>query len=75
MEAFVDPNLPGPLSEPKAKRRKGETDANGPYLTVEKAENKSISANFIMAVNCWDLLNSSDGLQRGKLKQFGGVEV
>lgn len=65
VEAFVDPHLPHPAPEPKVKRRKGEPDVSTPYLTVERPENKIISNNFIMAVSCWDLLNSSDSLHRG----------
>lgn len=71
VEAFVDQNLPNPAPEPKAKRRKGEPDATLPYLTVEKSEHKIISNNFIMAVNCWDLLNSTDNLHRGEYKEIG----
>lgn len=65
VEAFVDQNLPNPTPEPKAKRRKNDTDINTPFLTIERPENKIISNTFIMAVNCWDLLNSSEHLHRG----------
>lgn len=65
VEAFVDQTLPNPTPEPKAKRRKTDTDVNTPFLTIERPENKIISNTFIMAVNCWDLLNSSEHLHRG----------
>lgn len=55
-----------PASESKAKRRKAEPDALSPNITIEKPELKIITNNFIMAVNCWNLLNSSDNVQRGK---------
>ncbi|XP_031333411.1 integrator complex subunit 10 [Photinus pyralis] len=63
VEAFTDPNLPTPVTEPKSKRRKGENDST-PLLTVDKSENRGIIGNFLMAVNCWDLFHSSDNLQR-----------
>ncbi|KAK4883162.1 hypothetical protein RN001_006481 [Aquatica leii] len=69
VEGFSDVNLPNPASEPKSKRRKGESDNQTPFITVDKTENKNIIGNFQMAVNCWDLFHSSDHLQRefGKL--------
>lgn len=66
VEAFLDLSLPGPtITEPKSKRRKGDPDINVPYVTVEKPELKNVMNNFVMAVNCWDLLNGSDTLHRG----------
>lgn len=66
---FLDKNLPSPLTDPKSKKRKSE-DAHFPYISVEKPEYKNIQSNFIMCVNCWDLLYSSEVLKRefGKLK-------
>lgn len=65
IEAFVDPNLPNPIIEPKAKRRKLDHDTCAPNITVEKSELRSITNNFLMTVKCWDLLNSAEALQRG----------
>lgn len=65
IEAFVDSNLPNPTIDMKTKRRKCESDLNAPLLTIERPENKVISSNFIMAVNCWDLLNSTELFHRG----------
>ncbi|KAF2903241.1 hypothetical protein ILUMI_02937 [Ignelater luminosus] len=64
IEGFTDVNLPTPASEPKSKRRKGDSDNTLPHITVDKAENKNVINNFLMAVNCWDLFHSSDYLQR-----------
>ncbi|XP_022904242.2 integrator complex subunit 10 [Onthophagus taurus] len=67
IEAFVDKNLPNPmiaLSEPKAKRRKSSDPEIQPHLSVEKSEYKNIVNNFILTKKCWELLNSTDSLQR-----------
>lgn len=64
---FSDPNLPHPGVEPKSKKRKADTENQTvvPYLTVEKLELKNIQSNFMICMNCWDLLNSSENLKRG----------
>lgn len=69
---FVDPTLPSPITEPKSKKRKAETDSQTllPYITVEKPELKNIHSNFMICMNCWDLLNSSESLRRGMLKYY-----
>lgn len=69
---FSDPNLPSPGTEPKSKKRKSESDNQTilPYITVEKPELKNIQSNFMICMNCWDLLNSSENLKRGKLTGF-----
>jgi hypothetical protein len=36
-----------------------------PYISVERLELKNIHSNFLMAVNCWDLFESSEHFQRG----------
>lgn len=65
VDAFVDPNLPSVNNDHRGtKRRKSETDLLTPLITVEKPELKNITSNFIMAVNCWDLLHSSEPLNR-----------
>jgi len=55
--------------EPKPKRRKIEMidDSSGsaPSLTVARPGNMLVVHNFLMAVRCWDLLHSSDSLERG----------
>ncbi|KAL1505353.1 hypothetical protein ABEB36_004940 [Hypothenemus hampei] len=68
VEAFIDPSLPNSLPEPKCKKRKGETDSTNPYITVEKQEFKSMQTNFLMCVNCWDLITSSETLHREFMK-------
>lgn len=54
--------------EPKPKRRKIEMidDSSGsvPSLTVARPGNMLVVHNFLMAVRCWDLLHSSDSLER-----------
>ncbi|KAF5294624.1 hypothetical protein FQA39_LY02756 [Lamprigera yunnana] len=69
VEGFTDTPSPNPVSEPKSKKRKGDADNVAPFVTVEKTENKNITSNFLMTVNCWEILHSSDYLQRefGKL--------
>jgi hypothetical protein len=56
-------------AEPKPKRRKTEMvdDSSGsaPSLTVARPGNMLVVHNFLMAVRCWDLLHSSDSLERG----------
>jgi hypothetical protein len=55
--------------EPKLKRRKPdmaeESSASTPSLTVGRPGNMVVVHNFLMAVRCWDLLHSSDSLERG----------
>jgi integrator complex subunit 10 len=63
VEAFIDPTLPSPATEPKSKKRKGD-DYMSPYISVERPELKNIHGNFLMAVNCWDLFESSEHFQR-----------
>jgi hypothetical protein len=59
----------GTSSEPKIKRRKTEmvddSSALSPSLTVARPGNMVVVHNFLMAVRCWDLLHSSDSLERG----------
>lgn len=63
---MLDPSLPAPASEPKTKRRKSDIDSNLPQLTADKPGSNQIIMNFLMACNCWDLLHSTETLQRGK---------
>lgn len=55
--------------EPKLKRRKtemtDESSASTPLLTVARPGNMVVVHNFLMAVRCWDLLHSSESLERG----------
>lgn len=55
--------------EPKLKRRKtemiDESSASTPLLTVGKPGSMVVVHNFLMAVRCWDLLHSSESLERG----------
>lgn len=59
----------GTSSEPKLKHRKTEmvddSSALTPSLTVARPGNMVVVHNFLMAVRCWDLLHSSDSLERG----------
>ncbi|XP_074038385.1 integrator complex subunit 10 [Leptinotarsa decemlineata] len=76
VEAFSDPNLPSLVAEPKTKKRKSDVDGSQvPCLTVEKPELKHIQSNFMVCVNCWDLLNSSDSLQREFIKLNGHLKL
>ncbi|KAJ8914953.1 hypothetical protein NQ315_002477 [Exocentrus adspersus] len=71
VEAFTDPSLPNPVTEPKSKKRKSDGDIvhnTVPYITVEKPDLKYIHSNFLVCVNCWDLLNSSENIQREFIK-------
>lgn len=63
---IVDPKLPVP-TEPKTKRKKTDAETSSPHITIEKPEQKIICSNFMMAVNCWDLLQSSEHLKRGEI--------
>lgn len=66
MELFIlDKNLPLPVTETKAKKRKSDNDYLFPHLSVEKPDFKNMPSNFMICVNCWDLINSSEMLQRG----------
>ncbi|KAI4457963.1 hypothetical protein MML48_7g00011999 [Holotrichia oblita] len=67
IEAFVDPTYPSPIIEPKSKRRKLDHETSSPQITVDKPELRSIVNNFLMTVKCWELLNSTEALQRGQL--------
>lgn len=67
MEAFVDPTYPNPIIEPKSKRRKLDHETSTPQITVDKPELRNIVNNFLMTVKCWELLNSTEALQRGIL--------
>ncbi|KAI4457965.1 hypothetical protein MML48_7g00019179 [Holotrichia oblita] len=67
MEAFVDPTYPSPIIEPKSKRRKLDHETSSPQITVDKPELRNIVNNFLMTVKCWELLNSTEALQRGQL--------
>ncbi|PNF20874.1 hypothetical protein B7P43_G11190 [Cryptotermes secundus] len=58
----------GTSGEPKLKRRKTEmaddSSSLTPLLTVARPGNMVVVHNFLMAVRCWDLLHSSDSLER-----------
>ncbi|KAF7286708.1 integrator complex subunit 10 isoform X2 [Rhynchophorus ferrugineus] len=78
VEAFTDPTLPNPMSEPKSKKRKSDTDiihTTNPYISVEKPDLKAIHSNFLMCVNCWDLLYSSESLHREFLKIHSNLKI
>lgn len=65
---FIDPSLPAPGTEPKGKKRKSDVDSvhsSVPYVTVDKPELKNIQSNFMVCVGCWDILNSSETMQKG----------
>lgn len=49
-----------------SKRRKIEEDLNQPILTIDKPASNTALTNFIMAANCWEMLHSSEIIQRGK---------
>ncbi|CAH1174144.1 unnamed protein product [Phaedon cochleariae] len=69
VEAFSDSNLPSLIAETKSKKRKSDADVfTTPSVTVEKPELKNIQSNFMICMNCWDLLNSSENLQREFIK-------
>ncbi|XP_049820530.1 integrator complex subunit 10 isoform X2 [Aethina tumida] len=72
VEAFTDKNLPLPVTETKAKKRKSDNDYLFPHISVEKSDFKNMPSNFMICVNCWDLINSSEMLQRefAKLTSF-----
>lgn len=77
IEAFTDASLPSPqIPEHKAKKRKTEVDLNVPHLSTENS-NKSITSNFMLAVNCWDLLHSTDEINSEftSLSTMLGLEV
>ncbi|XP_030755668.1 integrator complex subunit 10 isoform X2 [Sitophilus oryzae] len=78
VEAFTDPTLPNPMSEPKSKKRKSDTEiihTTNPYISVEKPELKNIHSNFLMCVNCWDLLHSSENLHREFIKIHSHLKI
>ncbi|XP_060526875.1 integrator complex subunit 10 [Cylas formicarius] len=78
VEAFTDPTLPNPTTEPKSKKRKNDQDiihATNPYVSVEKADLKVIHSNFLMCVNCWDLLQSSENMQREFFKMQNHLKL
>ncbi|XP_018566240.1 integrator complex subunit 10 [Anoplophora glabripennis] len=78
VEAFTDPSLPNPVTEPKSKKRKSDGEVvhtTVPYITVEKPELKYIHSNFLVCVNCWDLLNSSENLQREFIKMNAHLKL
>lgn len=65
--------MPNPISEPKSKKRKGDSDiihTTNPHISVEKPDLKVMQSNFLMCVNCWDLLYSTENLHRGKASVF-----
>lgn len=74
----LDPNLPFPSSDPKGKKRRGDGEpvhSANPILTIDKPEMKHIHCNFMCCVNCWDLLNSAEHLQRGKVSFGSSVSI
>ncbi|CAH0553252.1 unnamed protein product [Brassicogethes aeneus] len=64
VEAFNDKNLPNPVAETKGKKRKSDGEYTQPHITVENPKFKTMHNNFLMCLNCWDLINSSEILQR-----------
>jgi hypothetical protein len=42
-----------------------DSSGSAPSLTVARPGNMLVVHNFLMAVRCWDLLHSSDSLERG----------
>ncbi|KAJ8939787.1 hypothetical protein NQ314_010991 [Rhamnusium bicolor] len=59
------------FTEPKSKKGKNDGEiahSTVPYISVEKPDLKYIHSNFLVCVNCWDLLNSSENLQREFIK-------
>ncbi|XP_067014792.1 integrator complex subunit 10 [Anabrus simplex] len=80
VEAFAYPMEPDNPAEPKIKRRKLEIDETVPLLTVAKPATGTpvpVIHNFLMAVRCWDLLHSSEILDREftKLSQHLRLET
>ncbi|XP_050303392.1 integrator complex subunit 10 [Anthonomus grandis grandis] len=78
VEAFIDPTLPNPACEPKNKKRKGDTDLihnTNPHISVEKSELKVMQSNFLMCVNCWDLIFSSENLHREFLRIYSYLKL
>ncbi|XP_044728934.1 integrator complex subunit 10 [Chrysoperla carnea] len=66
VEAFTDASLPRVVMETtkSSKRRKIEEDINQPILTIDKPASNTALTNFIMAANCWEMLHSSEIIQR-----------
>lgn len=68
MLKIIDSSLPNPLTEPKSKKRKNDSEiihSTSPYISVEKPDLKIMQINFLMCGNCWEFIYSSDILQRG----------
>ncbi|XP_072397868.1 integrator complex subunit 10 [Diabrotica undecimpunctata] len=71
VEAFSDVSLPNLVTEPKGKKRKNDADMShfsSPCITVEKPHLKCIQNNFMLCLNSWDLINSSENLRREFIK-------
>ncbi|KAJ8936893.1 hypothetical protein NQ318_010920 [Aromia moschata] len=64
VEAFTDPSLPSPVSEPKGKRGRATLKS----FTPRETRTEIHPQQFFGVVNCWDLLNSSENLQREFIK-------
>ncbi|CAG9860599.1 unnamed protein product [Phyllotreta striolata] len=77
VEAFSDSTLLN-LAEPKNKKRKTDVDVShvsAPCITAEKPQYKHIQNNFLICMNCWDLLNSSENLQREFIKLNSNLKL
>ncbi|CAH1993576.1 unnamed protein product [Acanthoscelides obtectus] len=77
VEAFNDPSLPG-AAEPKGKKRRNDAEivsSSLPQITVEKPDLKSIQSSFLICLNCWDLLNSCESLQREFIKLNANLKL
>ncbi|XP_057658479.1 integrator complex subunit 10 [Diorhabda carinulata] len=78
VEAFSDSSLPNLVTETKSKKRKSDSDMthySTPTVTVEKPQLKNIQSNFMVCMNCWDLLSSSDNLKREFIKLNAHLNV
>ncbi|XP_066147308.1 integrator complex subunit 10 [Euwallacea fornicatus] len=78
VEAFLDPTLPNPVSEPKGKKRKTDTDiihTTTPYISVEKPELKVMQSNFLMCINCWEFITTYDIVHREFLKIYSHLKL
>ncbi|CAG9772960.1 unnamed protein product [Ceutorhynchus assimilis] len=79
VEGFLDPSLPSPISEPKTKKRKSDGgDSAHPinaHVSVERPDLKIMQSNFLMCVNCWELLYSSENLHREFLKIYSYLKL
>ncbi|XP_019767898.1 integrator complex subunit 10 [Dendroctonus ponderosae] len=78
VEGFTDPTLPQPISEPKSKKRKGDTEIihmTNPHISVPKLDLKALQSNFLMCVNCWDLISASETVHREFIKIYSHLQL